>query len=307
MTHPSHVSLSFAGAGGFFADQSIYQSNFVITSQAQGKPPRRLLVDCGSDAKFSLHELGLDADSFEVVYVSHQHGDHSGGLEWLGFKTYFSGKPKPKLACNHDLMRELWENGLKGAMSTLQGKVVTMSEFFDCNAIPDGGWFLWADILFRTVRTIHVVSGFDIKNSHGLLLRPAKPNCRSDTSILPRYKGDDSLIVGDEGDLPKMFGQPPPPPPCVLITGDCRFGSPGLDQAYNEADLILHDCEVGNRSGVHPNLEDLKTLPEHVRKKMLLYHIGQSAPSSSQEVVDELAAKYGFKGFAYKGLTLELW
>jgi ribonuclease BN (tRNA processing enzyme) len=120
MSYQSKVSLTFAGCGGFFADQSQYQSNFVITSEAPGKEPRRLLFDCGTDAKFSLPELGLDASSFEAVYISHQHGDHAGGLEWMGFYTYFTGKPKPKLVCNHGLMGELWEHGLRGPMSTLR-------------------------------------------------------------------------------------------------------------------------------------------------------------------------------------------
>jgi ribonuclease BN (tRNA processing enzyme) len=299
------VTLTFAGAGGFFADQTIYQSNVVITSESPGRPPRRLLVDCGTDAKFSLAELGLDADSFEAVYVTHQHGDHSGGLEWLGFKTYFSGKPKPKLVCNQGLMRDLWETGLKGSMSTLQGKVVTLSEFFDCNALPDSGWFFWSGILFRTIQTVHVVSGFNIKHSHGLIMCPASVYKRSDTSILPRYRNDD-LLTGDASDIGRIF-EPTPPFPRVLFTGDCRFGSPGLEQAYNEASLVFHDCEVGFHSGVHPNYHDLKTLPDVVRKKMILYHIGKSAPSSSPELVDELAAKDGFKGIAHKGLTVDLW
>jgi len=308
MSYPSKVSLTFAGCGGFFADKSQYQSNFVITSEAPGKAPRRLLFDCGTDAKFSLPELGLDASSFEAVYVSHQHGDHAGGLEWMGFYTYFTGKPKPKLVCNHGLMGDLWEHGLRGPMSTLPGKVVTLSEYFDCNALPDGGWFYWAGILFRTIQTVHVVSGFNIKHSYGLIFWPASMRCTSDTSILPRYKGNDDVVVGDEKDMPAMFDSVPTETPRVLITGDCRFGSPGLDTAYFQASLILHDCEAaGYRSGIHPHYDDLKTLPTPHRNKMLLYHLGQNSFFTDKEATKDLVTSDGFKGVAYKHQTLELW
>ena len=45
----------------------------------------KLLIDCGTDARHSLHELGLSYKDIEHVYISHLHADHAGGLEWLGF------------------------------------------------------------------------------------------------------------------------------------------------------------------------------------------------------------------------------
>lgn len=299
---PNKAKLIVAGHGGFFAGPESYQSNFVIESTKKGRGPKYLLFDCGTDAKFSLKELHIPPDEVDAVYVSHQHGDHCGGLEWLGFGTYFrEGAVRPQLICNEGLMVDLWEHGLKGSMSSIQGKVVTLSEYFQCNAVPTGGWFHWDDIFFETVQTIHVLSGFSIQHSYGLRFWPSTLNIQRDTSILRRYGGGD-VIVGGPGEKRLPFDDYfcySPPPPIVFITGDCRFNSPGLGECYRDSGLILHDCEVGPRaSGVHPHYDDLKGLPEDVRRRMLLYHC---------ELDDAVARKDGFQGALRKGQEICLW
>ena len=302
--YPSTVTLTVAGCGGFFAGKDQYQSNFVITSEKEGKKPKHLLFDCGTDAKFSLGELGLFPKDIDAVYVSHQHGDHMGGLEWLGFSTYFSGRkmPKPKLVCEQSLMVDLWEQSLKGSMSTLQGKVATLSEFFECHSVSKGGWFLWENIFFEMVQTIHVLSGFSIKHSYGLRFWPASVDPKAGTATLRRHRGGD-MLVGDPGDefpMVKEYSNCFPKPPIVFITGDCRFNSPGLYQAYNQSDIILHDSEMGaGRSEVHPHYLELYSLPPQQREKMYLYHC---RPSDNEGSI-----KDGFKGILKKGQKLELW
>lgn len=48
------MKLTFAGVGGAFAPSTQYQSNMLLTSD-EGK---RLMIDCGGDARFSFGELG---------------------------------------------------------------------------------------------------------------------------------------------------------------------------------------------------------------------------------------------------------
>jgi len=298
------VSILVAGCGGFFAGPDQYQSNFVIKSQKDDQEPKILLFDCGTDAKFSLAELKIKPTDIDAVYVSHQHGDHMGGLEWLGFSTYFSGmnKPKPKLICNQNLMEEIWETSLKGAMSTLPGRSASLSDYFDCYGVPADGWFFWDGIFFKLIQTLHIISGFSIKHSYGLLFCPAKPG--KDTSFLIRsFKvGTDDVLVGSHDEISRFirdfFG--PPRPPAVLITSDCRINSPCLAEAYGQADIILHDCEMGaNKSGVHPHYNDLCALGSAHTSKMYLYHC---RPSDN-----EGAKKDGFKGILYKHQELSLW
>lgn len=111
------------------------------------------------------------------------------------------------------------------------------------------------------------------------------------------------MLVGDPGDefpMVKEYFNWSPKPPIVFITGDCRFNSPGLSQAYSQSDIILHDSEMGaNRSEVHPHYLDLCTLQPQQRAKMYLYHC---RPSDN-----EGAIKDGFKGILRKGQELELW
>jgi hypothetical protein len=117
------MKITFAGVGSAFTDQRYYQSNMVITSSSSGK---RLLIDCGGDARFSLGELGATNANIgewaDGVYISHLHADHIGGLEWLGFCTYFNPKaPKPKLFIVDTLIDELWDS-LKGGMQVPRGQ-----------------------------------------------------------------------------------------------------------------------------------------------------------------------------------------
>lgn len=53
-----------------------YHTNALIT-----KDEHNLLLDCGGDIRFSLHEQGYTYKDIESVYISHLHGDHCGGLE----------------------------------------------------------------------------------------------------------------------------------------------------------------------------------------------------------------------------------
>lgn len=82
----------------------------------------------------------------------------------------------------------------------------------------------------------------------------------------------------------------------VFITTDCQFCPAQIHDFYNMADLIFHDCEVGFRSGVHPNYDDLMTLPKETKKKIWLYHTDGVLPD---------AKKDGFLGFVEKGQVFE--
>lgn len=64
------MKLIFIGSGSAFtvgADN--YQSNRILEDDSS----KKLLVDCGSDARFALHELGLSYKDIEAVYISHLH------------------------------------------------------------------------------------------------------------------------------------------------------------------------------------------------------------------------------------------
>jgi len=301
------VNIIFAGCGSFFAGTDQYQTNLVIEAKYPSGTVKRLLFDCGTDAKFSLPEVGLKPGDIDAVYVTHQHGDHSGGLEWLAFGTYFGGKEKPKLICEENLMEDLWEHGLKGAMTTIPGKTATLSEYFKCCAVPQEGGFYWANIYFALHQTVHVCSGMSIKHCYGVLMSPAISE--RNTVLVKRNAGFDDIVIYDSGeranvklwddkDLPcARYGDSSAPR--VLITGDTRFDPNIFGPAYNAAGLIVHDCETAPyKSGVHPSYDDLKTLPQYIKTKMLLCHY---------QPTDKDPTKDGFMGFAKKGQKVRIW
>ena len=105
------MKLIFTGTGSAFttgADN--YQSNMLLVEGDQ-----KLLVDCGSDIRHALWDLGLTYRDITNVYVSHLHGDHVGGLEWLAFTRHFDKAcTKPTLFIPQVAAEDLWEKVLSG-------------------------------------------------------------------------------------------------------------------------------------------------------------------------------------------------
>lgn len=271
------MKLTFAGVGGAFTTQQYYQSNMVITADS-GK---RLLIDCGTDARFSFGELGATnanlIDWADGVYISHLHADHIGGLEWFGFCTFFGRKhkPKPKLYIADALVDDLW-GCLKAGMKWYESQVLRLESFFDIHAIPANEEFVWEKIHFTPVKTAHITNDTDSMSSYGLLVD---------------HKGHEAQFSGvwlknDPDQLASFY-----------VTTDTMF-RPELQAIYDKAEVVFHDCETyAHRSRVHPHYDDLKTLPEQTKSKMWLYHY---APNSPQNPAED-----GFRGFVTKGQTFE--
>lgn len=258
------MKITFAGVGGAFTDQRYYQSNMFVTSQL-GK---RLMIDCGGDARFSFGEHGATNQNIgewcDGVYISHLHADHIGGLEWLGFCTFFNPKsPKPKLYIVESLVDDLWDS-LKGGMRSHEGKILRLDSFFEVNIIPVNDCFYWGNICFRPIQTVHIMDGFRIVPSFGLIIREMHASAQT-----------------------------------VFLTTDTQFCPRQIEKFYDSSDLILHDCETYNfKSGVHAHYDDLRTLPEATKQKMWLYHYG---PDPKQRPEED-----GFRGFVSKGQTFEV-
>jgi len=261
------MKLTFAGVGGAFAPKEQYQTNAFFTND-RGK---HLLIDCGSDARFSLAEAGVNLMDIHSVYITHLHSDHVGGLEWLGFLRFFTPKKLPLLFAADGLIHELWYSTLRGGMESLQGKVATLNTYFNVNPVHPNGEFVWNRVVFKPVQTVHVVSGYKINYSYGLMI-------------------DLRAVVEEDAPVKKIF-----------YTGDTQFAPNQLMDFYKEADLIFHDCEtsVGFKSGVHAHFDDLKELLVEIKKKMWLMHY--SAGTS----MENLAKKHGFAGFVEKGQVFE--
>lgn len=254
------MKIKFIGVGSAFTTPEYYQSNMLIVARS-GK---KMLVDCGSDARFALSECNIHnrnlGEEIDAIYISHLHADHIGGMEWLAFNTYFCPKRvKPKLFIEEKLMHDMWNHSLKGGLGRIEGKEMHLSDYFDCRPMTNSDTFLWEGIRFTLVKMPHVVTDEKSHCSFGLLINEAE------------YDG-----------------------PTVFITMDTQFRPDLVSEVAENVLVIFHDCETSPfKSIIHTHYDDLCTLPAGVKKKMWLYHY-QPDPDCQPETD-------GFRGFVVKG------
>lgn len=261
------------GTGSAFTMNN-FQTNFLI--ERNGK---YLLIDCGGDIRFSLQKQNLTFKDIDAVYISHLHADHIGGLEYLAFTRYFTKKgmekmaipnplPLPKLFCERGLIRSLWDNSLRGGLEGLEGIEATIDTYFDVNPIQKNSFFEWEGLKFDIVQSLHISAKYSIVDSFGLMFTDTN-NTR------------------------------------VYITTDIQFSpETSMKAYYEESDVIIHDCETGYCSGVHSHYDQLKTLNEKIKSKMMLIHYQDNVLDNWDEWVYK-AKTDGFSGFTKPGIIYE--
>jgi ribonuclease BN (tRNA processing enzyme) len=226
------MQLLFLGSGSAHtvgADN--FQSNMMLIADSG----RRLLIDCGSDVRWSLAKQGLSHLDVTDIYISHLHADHIGGLEYIGFQTKFDPRcERPRLFVEASLAAPLWNRALRGGMGVISGTETELDTFFDVRIVTANQPFEWEGARLEPVPAVHVSSPRANVHSYGLMI---------------------------ERDSHRTF-----------LTTDTQFTPGRLAAYYGGADLIFHDCETGPaRTGVHPNYDDLVQLPAAVRAKTWLY------------------------------------
>jgi ribonuclease BN (tRNA processing enzyme) len=225
------MKITFLGvSSGLTAENEKFHSNMLLEGGISG----RMLIDCGSDIRHSMHGQGYSHAAIDSAYISHLHADHVGGLEWLAFSKFFLDNKKLALYISPDQRDRLWNNVLSGGMSTIENTAANLETFFDVMPI-DNLSFTWEKYTFKLIKSYHTISNSNLFPSYGLLIY---------------------------GDTKKIF-----------ITTDSRFCPEKFLPIYNEADIIFQDCETSEWSSKqHAHYNDLKTLDPGIKEKMWLYH-----------------------------------
>lgn len=226
------MRLLFLGSGSAHTiGTDNFQSNMLLFADTG----RRLLIDCGSDIRWSLARQGLSYRDITDIYVSHLHADHIGGLEHIGFQAKFDPRcPRPRLYIEKDLADPLWNHSLRGGMGVISDGETSLETYFDVHLVTAHRPFRWEGAQLEPIPTVHVSAPHTKLISYALLI------------------GRDQRTT--------------------FITTDTQLCTDILAPAYARADLIFHDCEVGPiKTGVHAHYDDLTQFDEALRAKMWLY------------------------------------
>jgi ribonuclease BN (tRNA processing enzyme) len=84
------MKLHVLGCGDAFGNGGRNQSGYLVEAA-----DRLFLLDCGPTTLLAMKRAGLDPRRLDVVFLSHLHGDHFGGLPFL-FISYLYEHPRDK-------------------------------------------------------------------------------------------------------------------------------------------------------------------------------------------------------------------
>jgi len=284
------LTLTFLGVGSAFAKRN-FQSNALIEAWSRGPdeqeaPEDTLLIDFGTTGPLALYQL-MQQKGFEYlnhdgminypairrVVITHQHGDHIGGLEEMALMNvyvYGSGTDrhfKPQLVSSASILVNLWDTSLKGGLGAMAGRFALLQDYFFILAIKPG------------------------------------ESDRDGFAMLKRYRfhlfPTDHIQIERKYDWPSygVYIEDTQTREAAFFSGDTRFDYPAYARMMERARICFHDTQLFDQPDpVHPLMSELRTMPEGVRRKTWLYHYDDKWDSGP---FDDIADS--FAGFATAG------
>jgi ribonuclease BN (tRNA processing enzyme) len=246
LKNDGQLQVFFLGVGSAFAMKH-NQLNLLLI-----KGDHHICVDFGmTDPKALAETSGLKPTDIDVLLPTHSHADHIGGIECLALMNRyvgqrFMGKEKLKMIINDEYQRVLWTHSLQGGLEWNEKDIDTSQKlgFSDFFKVIKPTWKK------SQPREIYEVRHGDIKLE---MFR---------TNHIPEQSSDweasfisYGLFVDDH----------------VFISMDTKFDEDLIDLYADRSSIMFHDVQFFP-GAVHAYLEDLKTLPKDVKRKMHLMH-----------------------------------
>ena len=261
LSNSGELTIFFVGCGSAFS-RTMNQTNLLVV-----KGEQHLLVDCGTKSPQALHDLQIEPAEIANFLITHTHADHIGGLEEMMMVNRYLTGNKPNIIINDEFEDILWNHSLRGGSAYSEvhnGQPLGFSDFWQVirpgrvDAIERDTWEAQlGDLNIKMPRTMHFPDNAET-------WRDSFWSCG---------------VLFDER---------------VLFTSDTRF-DPELLLEFDERyglEYIFHDCQFFT-GGVHASLEELATLPDKLKSKMVLMHYADNWQQYETQVRDA-----GFHSFA---------
>jgi len=143
------IQIQMLGTGSAFA-KKYYNNNALLYSNGY-----TAMLDCGSTAPWSLHQLGRTFADIHALLISHIHADHIGGMEEFAFKMKFVYKRLPLLYLPEPLIEPLWNNSLKGGL--WQEEQPALEHYFEIKPLYAGEETeIIPGLIVEPIRTQHI-------------------------------------------------------------------------------------------------------------------------------------------------------
>lgn len=172
------IHIQMLGTGSAFAKKNYNTNALMRVDQFT------LMIDCGITAPLSLYQLGQKLEEIDGILITHLHGDHTGGLEEIGFRMKYQHQRKMKLYIAEPLVHPLWEHNLKGNMGDEDQK--ELSDYFEVVPLQvDQPHHIANDLVVQLIPTRHIPG----KQSFSLLFNEHffySGDCVFDANLLQR-------------------------------------------------------------------------------------------------------------------------
>ena len=249
LTNDGALEIVFLGVGGAFS-QTLFNTNFIII-----KGDAHVLVDFGTTGPFALPaSTGLSLSDISAILPTHSHCDHIGGIESLAlWNRYVSGpqfgKPKLSMIISEEYQHILWNNSLRGGMEqnemSSEGNALSFEDYFT---------------IFRPTyleREPRLRLEIDWQGIHlelfGTNHVPEQASSASSAFITH------GLYIDNK----------------VFFSGDTKFDKELIDMYVDKSEIMFHDTSFFPNP-VHASLQDLLSLPQEIKQKLMLVHYGDN-------------------------------
>lgn len=82
----SDMRIRFLGTGDAFGSGGRFQTCFLVQASSS------FLIDCGATSMVAIRKFEVDPNTVDTIFISHLHGDHSGGLPYFLLDAHLVSK-----------------------------------------------------------------------------------------------------------------------------------------------------------------------------------------------------------------------